>query len=293
VSLDLPDVKGREAILKVHAKKIRLKEGANLSTIARGTPGCSGADLEAIINEAAIIATMRSHEEVAMEDLEEARDKTMFGRQKRSRVMEDQERKITAYHEAGHAVVAELQRPATEPVHKVTIIPRGMSLGSTMSLPERDRYIVPRSYLTALLAVLFGGRASEEIFFKDISHGARDDIRKATEIARAMVTEYGMSDKMGPIAFSDSQEHLFLGREITRTSHHSEETARQIDSEIRRMISTAYEKAKDLITKNREKLKKIAEALLKYETVTGEEVARMLKGEEIDAIRANASAPTA
>lgn len=293
VVLDLPDVKGREAILRVHVKKIRLRAGTDLGVVARTTPGCSGADLANIVNEAAIIATMRNQEFVEVDDLEEARDKLMWGRQKKSKVMDEEEKKVTAYHEAGHALVAQLLHPVAEPVHKVTIIPRGMSLGSTMRLPEKERNIVQRNYFNATLSVLYGGRVAEETCFDDISHGARDDIKKATDIARAMVTEWGMSEEMGPVAYSDPQEHLFLGREITRTSQHSEETSRQIDSEVRRILQGAYDKAKELIEQNRDKLRGIAEGLLRYETLSGDEVARIIKGESLDKIRGGAAIQTA
>lgn len=293
IVIDLPDVKGREAILRVHARKVRMREGTDLSVIARATPGCSGADLAAIINEAAIIATMRNRDDIGLDELEEGRDKVMFGRQKKSKVMDESEKRITAYHESGHALVAQLLVPLSDPVHKVTIIPRGMSLGATMRLPERDRYIHQRGHFAATLAVLFGGRAAEEAFFDDISNGARDDIKKATDLARAMVTEWGMSEAMGPIAYSDPQEHLFLGREVTRTSQHSEKTAQMIDREIRRIVDEAYEKAKELIGGHRDKLERIAEALLKYETLSGEEVAGILRGETIEELRTREARQTA
>ncbi|HLG43049.1 MAG TPA: ATP-dependent zinc metalloprotease FtsH [Planctomycetota bacterium] len=293
VMIDLPDVKGREAILKVHVKKIRLREGTDLSVVARATPGCSGADLAAVINEGAIIATLRNKDEVGLEELEEGRDKVMFGRQKRSRVMDESEKRVTAYHEAGHALVAQLLYPMSDPVHKVTIIPRGMSLGSTMRLPERDRYILQRGYFNAALAVLFGGRAAEENFFDDISNGARDDIKKATDLARAMVTEWGMSEVMGPVAYSNPEEHLFLGREVTRTTQHSEKTSQLIDQEVRRLVDDAHAKARDLIKRNKDKLDKIAEALLKYETISGDEVAAVLRGEDIATIRSKVAAQPA
>jgi cell division protease FtsH len=293
IVIDLPDVKGREAILAVHARRVRMREGTDLSVIARATPGCSGADLAAIINEAAIIATIRNRDDIGVDELEEGRDKVMFGRQKRSRVMDDAEKRVTAYHEAGHALVAQLQYPLSDPVHKVTIIPRGMSLGATMRLPERDRYILQRGYFNATLAVLFGGRAAEEAFFDDISNGARDDIKKATDLARAMVTEWGMSESMGPVAYSDPQEHLFLGREVTRTTQHSEKTSQMIDQEIRRIIDESYGKAKELIKRNKDKLERIAEALLKYETITGEEVAGILRGESIEVLRSREAPQTA
>jgi cell division protease FtsH len=280
VVIDLPDVKGREEILKIHGKKVKLAREVDLKVLARATPMFSGADLASLVNEAAILATMRRKDAVEMPDLEEARDKVLWGRQKKSRVVVEEEKKIAATHEAGHALVASLQ-PECDPVHKVTIIPRGRMGGATMSLPERDRYMLSRNYCLAQLAVLFAGRIAEEVSFPDVSSGAQDDIRKATELTRRMVCEFGMSEALGPVSYSDDEEHLFLGREITRTHTHSEETARKIDGEVRRIIDECYSRARDLISKNRDKLEAVTQALLKYETLSGGEVRALLKGEDI------------
>jgi cell division protease FtsH len=284
VMVDLPDIKGREDILKIHARKIKLGRDVDLKKIARATPMFSGADLASLINEAAIMATMQRKETVDHADLEEARDKVLWGRQKKSRVMIEKEKKITAYHEAGHTLVGALI-PESDPIHKVTIIPRGRALGATFSLPETDKYGRARKELEAMLAKAFGGRVAEEVVFNEITTGASNDIQQATETARRMVCEFGMSEKLGPISFSDEEEHLFLGREIARTRTHSEETARMIDAEVRRLIDQALTKARDLINQNRDKLEAIAQALLKYETISGEEVSMLLRGEKIDELK--------
>jgi len=281
VVIDLPDVRGREEILRIHAKKVKLSRDVDLKVLARATPMFSGADLASLVNEAAILATMKRKESVETPDLEEARDKVLWGRQKKSRVVVEEEKKIAAYHEAGHALVGSLQ-PECDPVHKVTIIPRGRMGGATMALPERDRYMVSRGYCLAQLAVLFAGRVAEEVSFPDISSGAQDDIRKATELVRRMVCEFGMSEALGPLSYSDEEEHLFLGREITRTRSHSEETNRKIDAEVRRIIDECYARARDLITQNRDKLEAIAQALLRFETLTGDDVRALLRGENIE-----------
>jgi cell division protease FtsH len=284
VVIDLPDVKGREEILRIHARKIKLARNVELKVLARATPMFSGADLASLINEAAIMATMKRRDSVEMADLEEARDKVLWGRQKKSRVVIEEEKKVAAYHEAGHTLVASLQ-PECDPIHKVTIIPRGRMGGATMSLPDRDRYMVSKKYCQAQLAVLFGGRIAEELFFPDISSGASDDIRKATDLARRMVCEFGMSEKLGPVTYIEEEEHLFLGREIARTRNHSEEVAKQIDAEVRRIVDDAYARAKNLIETNRAKLETLAQSLLKYETITGDEVRMLLRGEPIDALK--------
>ncbi|MBI2921053.1 MAG: ATP-dependent metallopeptidase FtsH/Yme1/Tma family protein [Planctomycetes bacterium] len=283
IVMDLPDVKGREEILRVHAKKVRLSQDVDLSVIARTTPSFSGADLEALINEAALVAVMKKKDSVDLEDLDEARDKVKWGRQKRSKVMDVEDKKITAYHEAGHAAIAALL-PEAEPVHKVTIIPRGMALGATMQLPEKDRYHYPKKYLLAMLKVLFAGRLAEEEFCGDISAGAQNDIERVTEFARRMVCEWGMSD-LGPINYSESEETLFLGREITRTRNHSEATAMAIDAEVKKILTRCYDEAKDLLRANRDKVERIAKALLKYEVLDSADVKRLMQGEEAETIR--------
>jgi cell division protease FtsH len=284
VAIDLPDVKGREEILKIHARKIKLSRDVELKLLARATPMFSGADLASLVNEAAILATMRRKDAVEMSDLEEARDKVLWGRQKKSRVVVEEEKKIAAYHESGHALVACLQ-PECDPIHKVTIIPRGRAGGATMSLPERDRYMLSKRYCLAQITQLFGGRVAEEIVFPDISSGAQDDIRKATELARRMICEWGMSETMGPISYSEEEEHLFLGREIARTRNHSEAIASRIDAELRRIVDECYQKTRDLIGTNPMKLEAIAQALLKYESLTGDEVRALVRGESIDAAK--------
>ena len=281
VVIDRPDVRGREEILRIHARKVRLARDVDLKKLGQATPGFTGADLASLIHEGAIIATMRKKDSIQMTDLEEARDKVLWGRQKKSRVVVEEEKRVTAYHEAGHTLVASLLKEC-DPIHKVTIIPRGHTGGATMSLPERDRTMMTKSYCLAQLAVLFGGRIAEETVLTDVSSGAQDDIRRATEWTRRMVCEFGMSEKLGPIAYTQEQEHVFLGHEIARTRNHSEEITRQIDQEVRRIIDGCYERAKGLITGNRDKLETIAQALLKYETLTGDQVRALLRGESIE-----------
>ena len=284
VMVDLPDAKGREEILKIHAKKIKLDRDVDLKKIAKATPMFSGADLASLINEAAIMATMHRKDAVGHADLEEARDKVLWGRQKKSRVMLEKEKKITAYHEAGHTLVGAMI-PESDPIHKVTIIPRGRALGATFSLPENDKYGHNRRELEAILAKAFGGRVAEELVFNEMTTGAANDIQQATEMARRMVCQFGMSDKLGPVSYTDEEEHVFLGREIARTQRHSEETSKLIDSEVRRFIEEARERARTIISQNRDKLEAIAQALLKYEAITGEEVRMLLRGEKIDELK--------
>lgn len=276
IVIDLPDVKGREEILKVHARKIVLDPAVDLSIIAKTTPAFSGADLEAVINEAALRAVMRKKQMVQMDDLEEARDKVQWGRQKRSKVMEQSDRRITAYHEAGHALLAKLI-PGVDPVHKVTIIPRGTALGATLSRPEKDRYHMQRNYALGTMTVFFGGRVAEELFCDDISAGARTDIKHATELARLMVCEWGMSRNLGPINYSETEEHIFLGREIARTRNHSEAVAVEIDTEVRRIVDECYKRARNLLEANAECCKEIAETLLVKEVLTGAEVEDVMR----------------
>jgi cell division protease FtsH len=284
ITIDLPDLNGREAILKVHARKVRMADDIDLRTIARGTPMFSGADLEATINEAALIAVMKDRDAVVMDDLEEARDKVLWGRQKRSRVMAEEDRKTTAFHEAGHALIATLLEDA-EPLHKVTIIPRGRALGATMQLPEQDRYTMQRRRLIANLTVLYGGRIAEELFCGDVSSGAQNDIKRATELGRRMVCEWGMSDAIGPINYSDSEETLFLGREVTKTQTHSEETSLLIDNEIKRILMDGYKRAEILLKDHRVEMERLAEALLKYEVLSRAEVDAVLEGGDVEELR--------
>jgi len=292
ITIDLPDIKGREAILKIHSRKIKIDPKVNLANLAKTTPMFSGADLAAIINEAALIAVMKKKELVDMEDLEEARDKVRWGRQKRSREMAEEDKKITAYHESGHALAAYLL-PEVENVHKVTIIPRGSYLGATMRLPEKDRYHMQRKYILGNITVLFAGRAAEETFCNDISAGARSDIKEATALARLMTTEWGMSEKLGPISYTDSEEHLFLGREITRTNHHSESTSLEIDQEIKKILLTCYERAKELISSNKELCENIAKNLLIYEIITSQDIENIANGVDIEPFHKNNNTATA
>ena len=270
-------LEGREAILKMHGKKIKLAADADLRRIARGTPGFSGADLANLLNEAALLAAKNGKEGVELKDLEEARDKVRWGRERRSRVLDDGDKKITAHHEAGHALVTMLVEQS-EPVHKITIIPRGTAyLGATMQLPMKDRYMDGKVKLLGILATLMGGRVAEEMVFGDITTGARSDLKEATRVARLMICDWGMSIDMGPQTFGEPEELMFLGREVTRHKDYSEETARKIDAEINALLREAYERAKKILVENREKLEDIARLLLERETLDGEEVMEIVK----------------
>ena len=276
VVVNLPDVRGREAILKVHAKNVKLAPEADLSIIARGTPGYSGAELANLLNEAALLAARTNKKAVGMEELEEARDKVRWGRERRSLAMTDEEKKCTAWHEAGHALVNMLLEH-THPLHKVTIIPRGQSLGSTMQLPEKDILSRRRKEMLDDIAVTMGGRIAEEIVAGDISTGAAMDIQQATNMARAMVCQYGMSDKVGMVQYGSDDEYVFLGREMARTKIYSETTAREIDEEIKRIIDEGYKTAQNLLVENRSKLELLANALLEYETLDRAQVDEIIK----------------
>ena len=284
VTIDFPDLAGRQEILGVHLKRIKHETDIDVGVLARSTPGYSGADLAAIVNEAAIMAVLDKREEVGLEDLEEARDKVRYGRQKKSRKIEELDRRITAYHEAGHAVLATLVKEIDNP-HKVTIVPRGRALGSTMMIPEKETYHMQRQRLLGELVVLFGGRVSEQEFCGDISAGASDDIQRATQLARTMVTELGMSESIGPINYAERQGSDFLGTELMRSRTHSEETAREIDQEVHRILDEAYARAEGLIRGNREKIETITQALMRWETVTGGEIERILNGEPVENLR--------
>ncbi len=276
IFVDLPTLDGREEILKIHTELVKLNEATDLRRVARGTPGFSGADLANLVNEAALLAARGDADEVNTADLEEARDKVRWGRERRSRVLDDKARELTAYHEGGHAVVMALQ-DHSEPLHKVTIIPRGQSLGSTMQLPEKDLYTESKNRLQAMLVAFMGGRAAEELVFSDITTGAQNDLKQATAIARSMVCEWGMSALMGPQSFGNREEHLFLGREITRNNDYSEETARKIDSEVGRLLKDAYDRAMQYLKTNRDKLDTIAQQLLERETLDGDEVMEIME----------------
>ena len=259
-----PDLKGREGILKVHAKKLILDQNVDLSRVARGTPGFSGADLESVANEAALLAARKSKEAVEMDDFEQAKDKVMMGAERRSLVITPEDKKVTAYHEAGHAIVARLT-PGTDPVHKVTIIPRGAALGLTQQLPTDDRYTQNKQFCENSISVLMGGRAAEELIFNQSTTGAGNDIECATELARKMVCEWGMSEKMGPLSYGKKEEAIFLGREINQRSDYSEHTAVDIDAEVKKVVTEAYSRAKVILSANLEKLHSFASALLEHE----------------------------
>ncbi len=276
ITVNLPDVKGREEILRVHSKKVKLAEGVDLQVVARGTPGYSGAELANVINEAALLAARRGLKGITLHELEEARDKVRWGKERRSMALSEKEKTNTAYHEAGHALLLELL-PHTEPLHKVTIIPRGPSLGSTMWLPEEDKYTNRKNELLASLAVGMGGRVAEEIVFGDVTNGARGDIKNATSIARRMVCEWGMSEKMGMVEYGEHEDYVFLGRDISRARDYSEATAEQIDREVRKLIDDAYTTAKDTLVAHRDKLEIIAKALLEYETLDGKQIKEVIE----------------
>ena len=285
VTVHLPDVKGREDILKVHARRKPLERDVDLSVIARRTPGFSGADLENIINEGALLSGRRNKKFIGMPELEEAIERVMAGTEKRSRVISDFEKKIVAYHEAGHALVAYLL-PNTDPVHKVSIIPRGRAGGYTLMLPEQDRYYMTRSELLARVTTLLAGRVAEEVVLNEISTGAQNDLERATSIVRQMIMEYGMSEKLGPITLGRRQhEQVFLGRDITRDRDYSEDIARSIDEEIRRVIDECYTKAEEIIVNNRAKLELLAQALREQETVDAEEISWLMEGKTLEEIR--------
>ncbi|TCS63156.1 membrane protease FtsH catalytic subunit [Varunaivibrio sulfuroxidans] len=282
VTVPNPDILGREKILKVHMKKVPLAPDVEARVIARGTPGFSGADLANLVNEAALIAARASKRYVTMADFEFAKDKVMMGAERRSMVMTDEEKKLTAYHEAGHALVG-IYTPKSDPLHKVTIIPRGRALGVTMNLPERDQYTFSRVQLQSRLAMMFGGRVAEELIFgkENITTGAGNDIQQATNIARRMVTEYGFSDKLGPLRYNENDEEIFLGHSVTQHKNISDATASLIDSEVRGLIDTAETTARSILTEHDDDLDVVAQALLEYETLSGDEVRALLRGETL------------
>jgi cell division protease FtsH len=284
-----PDLKGREEILKVHTRKVPLDPKVQLSIIARGTPGFSGADLENLVNEAALVAARKDKKGVELIDLEEAKDKVLMGSERRSLVLSDQEKRTTAFHEAGHTLVGRTL-PGTDPIHKVTIIPRGMALGVTQTLPREDRVSMDKVKAENMIAFLMGGRVAEEAVFNQKTTGAGNDIERATEVARRMVCEWGMSDVLGPLTFGKKEEAIFLGREISQHRDYSEQTAQTIDREVRDIVERNYQRAKQMIGENIAALHRIAEALLEYETIDGEEVDKLIRGEKLE--RAPKSAST-
>jgi len=279
IYVDLPDLVGREQILRVHAKKVSLAENVDLQVIARGTPGLSGAELANLLNEAALLAARRGKKKIEMIDVDDAREKVQFGRERR-RLMDDEEKKLTAYHEAGHALVQAVLDDGHMPVHKVTIIPRGRSLGSTMFIPKKDILTHAKKRMLSQIAMGLGGRIAEELVLGDVSSGAAGDIKQVTKVARHMVCDWGMSP-LGPVAYGDSHDTVFLGREITRNENVSEDTARKIDTEIHRIIEEQYQRATQILSQHRQALDKIAEALLEYETVDGKHVLEILQFGEL------------
>ena len=274
-----PDVNGRERILRVHMRNVPLAADVDIRTIARGTPGFSGADLANLVNEAALMAARKNRKMVTQRDFEDAKDRVMMGAERKSMAMTDEEKRLTAYHEGGHALVA-LSVPASDPVHKATIIPRGRALGMVMQLPERDQLSMSFQQMTSRLAILMGGRLAEEIIFgrEKITSGASSDIDQATRLARAMVTKWGFSDRLGVVSYGENQDEVFLGHSVSRTQNVSEETARIIDEEVKRLVQSGYDEAKRILTERIEDLHTLAKALLEYETLTGDEITNALKG---------------
>ncbi|MBR0665817.1 ATP-dependent metallopeptidase FtsH/Yme1/Tma family protein [Roseomonas hellenica] len=281
-----PDVMGREKILRVHMRKVPLAADVDPKVIARGTPGFSGADLANLVNEAALYAARTGRRTVGMFELEQAKDKVMMGAERRSLVMSEEEKRMTAYHESGHAICS-LHEPSSDPIHKATIIPRGRALGLVMSLPEGDRLSHSRAWARGKLVLAMGGRVAEEVIFgaDNVSNGAQGDIQQATSLARAMVTEWGMSDRLGMVRYGDNSQEVFLGHSVTQTKNLSEETARLIDSEIRGLIDGAYARAKQILTENVEQLHLLAKALLEHETLSGDEIKQVIRGEPVVRVR--------
>ncbi|HTH42249.1 MAG TPA: ATP-dependent zinc metalloprotease FtsH [Terracidiphilus sp.] len=289
VVVGLPDVRGREEILRVHVKKVPVSDDTNLNVLARGTPGFSGADLANMVNEAALNAARVNRKQVTMYDFELAKDKVLMGAERKSMLLTDEEKRVTAYHEAGHAMVS-FFRDHSDPIHKVTIIPRGMALGVTVYLPD-DRHNYTREYLETRLATAYGGRVAEEIFLNQMSTGAGSDIETATDLARRMVCEYGMS-RLGPLTFGKKEEQIFLGREIAQHRDFSEETARQIDLEVRRLIDEAYQSAHTILDSHQDAMHRMAVALLERETIDAEEVRMLIEGKELPPMRSVLASPT-
>ncbi len=278
-----PDVKGREEILNVHVRKVPLAKDVKLSVIARGTPGFSGADLANLVNEAALLAARKNKHKVTSSDFDEAKDKVLMGNERKSMAMDEKEKRNTAYHEAGHAICS-LYVPETDPIHKATIVPRGRALGMVQQLPEKDHYSYSRAKMHSRLIIAMGGRVAEELKFgyDAVTSGASGDIQMATNLARSMVTEWGMSDKLGPILYAENSGEVFLGKSVTKSQNMSEETAQLVDEEIKNFITTAYKKATDILTEHKEEWERLAEALIEYETLTGDEIKDVIVGKEID-----------
>ena len=280
VVVTLPDIKGRDAILKVHIRKTPLGEDVDISVLARGTPGFSGAQLANLVNEAALNAARHDRKAVNMEDFEQAKDKVLMGKERKSMIMNAEEKRSTAYHEAGHALVA-YKLPEADPLHKVTIIPRGRALGVTMQLPEEDKYNYTKEYMESSITILMGGRVAEQIFLESCTTGASNDLERSTDLARKMVCEWGMSEAMGPLTYGKKEEQIFLGREIAQHQDYSEQTAVKIDKEVEHLVLRSYAKAKEILETNRTPLIRLAETLLEFETLDGDEVEAVIKGEKI------------
>lgn len=283
VTVTNPDIKGREDILKVHTRKVPLAKDVNLSVIARGTPGFSGADLANLVNEAALLAARKNKNKVTSKDFDDAKDKVLMGNERRSMAMDEAEKKLTAYHEAGHAICS-LFVPDTDPIHKATIIPRGRALGMVQQLPEKDQYSYSRSKMLSRLIILMGGRVAEELKFgyDKVTSGASSDIAAATSLARSMVTEWGMSDKLGPVLYAENSGEVFLGKSVTQNKNMSEDTARLVDAEIKRLVTESYEGAQKLLKEKNKEWETLAQALMEYETLTGDEIKQVLAGEKVD-----------
>ena len=277
--VSLPDIRGRAQILKVHMRKVPLAPNVDATVLARGTPGFSGADLANLVNEAALFAARRAGRMVDMSDFEKAKDKIIMGAERRSMVMPEEERRNTAYHESGHAIVAKML-PKTDPVHKVTIIPRGRALGVTMQLPEGDRYSMDKDRLLNTIAVLFGGRIAEELFMNQMTTGASNDFERATAIARDIVTRYGMTDSLGPMVYAENEGEVFLGRSVTKTTHMSEATMQKVDNEVRRIIDEQYNVARQILESQRDKVEIMTRCLLEWETIDADQINDIMAGRE-------------
>ncbi|MGE5680472.1 MAG: ATP-dependent zinc metalloprotease FtsH [Bacillota bacterium] len=288
VVVDRPDVKGREGILKVHTRKIPLEADVNLTTLAKGTPGLAGAELANMVNEAALLAARKNKKTVSMSDFEEAKDKVMMGMERKSMIISEEEKKVTSYHEIGHVLVARMI-PESDPVHKVTIIPRGRALGVTTYLPVDEKHTYSREYLEAMITYALGGRAAEKIIFNRYTTGAGNDIERSTSLARKMVCEWGMSEKLGPLSYGTKEEEIFLGREITKHKDYSEKTAQDIDDEIKRIITTCMERAEKILQDNIEVLHRLALVLLEREILDSDEIEKIIRGEELPPLRKNGS----
>ncbi len=280
IVVDRPDVKGREGIFAVHTKNIPLSDDVRLDVLAKGTPGLAGADIANLVNEAALLAARQNEKTVSMHHFEEAKDKVMMGLERKSLIISDREKKVTAYHESGHVLVAKFL-PEADPVHKVTIIPRGRALGVTTYLPIDEKHTYSKDYLESMITYALGGRAAERLVFKQITTGAGNDIERATELARKMVCEWGMSEKLGPLAYGAKEEELFLGREITRSRNFSEDTQIEIDAEVKKIVITGMKKAEQILRENMKILHRLSNALLEREILDAEEIDKVIRGEEL------------